>query len=66
MNKIKFLVKQNNKLKNELKIELYQNGSLVYIIDYTDEQDNIYRLGKTDNMKKRKIFITHIQFIKKI
>ena len=38
MNKIKFLEKQNNKLKNELKIELYPNGSLVYIIDYSDEQ----------------------------
>jgi prophage antirepressor-like protein len=67
MNKIKFLEKQNNKLKNELKIELYPNGSLVYIIDYTDEQDNIYRLGKTDNMKKRKnIYNTHTIYKKNI
>ena len=65
MNKINLLEKQNDKLKNELKIEKYPNGSLVYIIDYTDEQTNMYRLGKSDNMKKRKqIYDTHtIYFI---
>jgi prophage antirepressor-like protein len=60
MNKINLLEKQNDKLKNELKIEKYPNGSLVYIIDYTDEQTNMYRLGKSDDMKKRKkIYDTH-------
>ena len=63
MNKINVLEKQNDKLKNELKIEKYPNGSLVYIIDYTDEQTNMYRLGKSDNMKKRKqIYDTHTIF----
>ena len=38
MKKINFLEKQNDKLKNELKTEKYPNGSLVYIVDYTDEQ----------------------------
>ena len=43
-----------------MKIEKYPNGSLVYIIDYTDEQTNMYRLGKSDDMKKRKkIYDTH-------
>ena len=51
MKKINFLEKQNDKLKNELKTEKYPNGSLVYIVDYTDEQE--------------KKFIIHIQFIKK-
>ena len=67
MKKINFLEKQNNKLKNELKIEKYPNGSLVYIVDYTDEQENIYRLGKTDNMTKRKkIYNTHTIYNKNI
>ena len=56
MKKINFLEKQNNKLKNELKIEKYPNGSLVYIVDYTDEQENMYRLGKSDDMNKRNAF----------
>ena len=40
MKKINFLEKQNDKLKNKLKTEKYPNGSLVYIVDYTDEQKN--------------------------
>lgn len=67
MNKINVLEKQNDKLKNELKIEKYPNGSLVYIIDYSDEQINMYRLGKSDNMKKRKqIYDTHTIYKKNI
>ena len=67
MKKINFLEKQNNKLKNELKIEKYPNGSLVYIVDYTDEQENMYRLGKSDDMNKRKnIYNTHTIYKKKI
>ena len=42
--KINFLEKQNDKLKNELKIEKYPDGSLIYIVDYTDEQSNMYRI----------------------
>ena len=60
MKKINFLEKQNNKLKNELKVEKFPEGLLVYIVDYTDEQENMYRLGKTDDMngqnKKSLIF----------
>jgi len=67
MEKINFLEKQNNKLKNELKIEKFPNGSLVYIVDYTDEQKNMYRLGKSDNMDKRKkIYNTHTIYKKNI
>jgi len=66
-NKINFLEKHNDKLKNELKIEKYPNGSLVYIIDYTDELENMYRLGRTHNMKKRKkLYNTHTIYKKKI
>jgi prophage antirepressor-like protein len=67
MKKINFLEKQNNKLNNELKIEKFPNGSLVYIVDYTDEQENMYRLGKSDNMDKRKkIYNTHTIYKKNI
>ncbi len=67
MKKINFLEKQNNKLKNELKVETFPNGLLVYIVDYTDEQENMYRLGKTDDMKKRKkIYNTHTIYKKNI
>ena len=66
MKKINFLEKQNNKLKNELKIEKYPNGSMVYIVDYTDELENMYRLGKSDDMNKRKkIYNTHTIYKKK-
>jgi hypothetical protein len=66
-NKINFLEKQNEKLKNELKVEKFPKGLFVYIIDYTDEQENIYRLGKTDNMKKRKkIYNSHTIYKKKV
>jgi prophage antirepressor-like protein len=67
MKKINFLEKQNNKLKNELKVEKFPEGLLVYIVDYTDEQENMYRLGKTDDMKKRKkIYNTHTIYKKNI
>ena len=67
MKKINFLEKENDKLKNELKTEKYPDGALVYIVDYTDEQPNIYRLGKTNNLNKRKkIYDTHTIYKKKI
>jgi prophage antirepressor-like protein len=67
MKKINFLEKQNNKLKNELKIETFPNGSLVYIVDYTDEEENMYRLGQSDDMEKRKkIYNTHTIYKKNI
>jgi len=67
MKKINFLEKQNNKLKNELKVEKYPEGSLVYIVDYTDEQENMYRLGSSDDMKKRKkIYDTHTIYKKNV
>ena len=67
MKKINFLEKQNDKLKNELKVDKFPNGSLVYIVDYTDEQENMYRLGQSDDMEKRKkIYDTHTIYKKNI
>ena len=46
---------------------LFNFNFLVYIVDYTDEQENMYRLGKTDDMKKRKkIYDTHTIYKKNV
>jgi len=67
MKKINFLEKQNDKLKNELTVDKFPNGSLVYIVDYIDEQENMYRLGQSDDMEKRKkIYDTHTIYKKNI
>ncbi len=48
------------KLKSHLKKEKYPRGGLVYVIDYSDDNEEIYRIGITDNMKKRKqVYNTH-------
>ena len=48
---------------NDMKKEKYKDGALVYIIDYSDDanyETNVYRLGSTDDMNKRKkIYDTH-------
>lgn len=60
LDQINKLEKDNKTIKNDLKKEKYPNGGLVYIIDYTNEDENIYRLGSTNNMNKRKkIYDTH-------
>ena len=67
MEKITYLEKQNEKLKNELKIEKYPDGSIVYVADYTDEQIDTYRLGTSNGMTKRKkIYDTHTIYKKNI
>lgn len=59
--KINFLEKENKKVKqenkkmeNDLKKEKYPTGALVYAIDYSTEDEEIYRIGMTRNMKTRK------------
>jgi prophage antirepressor-like protein len=63
MEKINYLEKQNKLMINDMKKEKYKNGALVYIVDYSDDnkyEKNVYRLGATDNMNKRKaIYDTH-------
>jgi hypothetical protein len=48
-------------LKNDLKVEKFPEGAMVYIVEEYDENNEIYyRLGKTDDMNKRiKIYNTH-------
>lgn len=61
LKKIDFLTKQNKELINDLKTEEFPEGVLVYVLDYSDEDEEVYRLGKTDDMKQRKkIYDTHM------
>ena len=66
--KINELEHQNKLLKNDLKIEKFPDGAIVYVIeDYDINQEIIYKIGKTDDMNKRiKIYNTHSIHNKKV
>ena len=54
LKKINELENKNKLLQNDLKIEKFPEGGLVYIIEETDtDGEKYYRLGKTDDMNKR-------------
>ncbi len=58
--KINFLEKQNQILKKDIKKEKFPSGGIVYAIDYSTDDESIYRIGMTNNMKLRKqIYNTH-------
>ena len=59
--KINELEHQNKLLKNDLKLEKYPEGAIVYVVeDYDVNKNIIYKVGKTDDMNKRiKIYNTH-------
>lgn len=63
LEKINYLEKQNKLMINDMKKEKYSNGSVVYIVDYSDAanyEKDVYRLGSTYNMNNRKkIYNTH-------
>jgi len=66
--KINELEIQNKLLKNDLKMEKFPEGAIVYIVeDYDINNSIIYKLGKTDDMNKRiKIYNTHSIHNKKV
>ena len=68
LKKINELEKKNKLLQNDLKIEKFPNGAMVYIIeDYDIDGEIYYRLGKTSDMNKRiKIYNTHSIHNKKV
>ena len=70
LQKINYLEKQNKLMKSDMKKNKYPSGALVYVVDYSDDDENqegIFRIGKTDNLKKRKsIYVTHMLHNKKI
>lgn len=52
--------KENTKLRQNLKKEKFPKGGLVYAVDYSTDEEEIYRIGMTSNMNKRKEVIdTH-------
>jgi prophage antirepressor-like protein len=59
--KINELEKKNKILLNDLKVEKFPEGAMVYIVEeYDIDNELYYRLGKTDDMNKRiKIYNTH-------
>jgi prophage antirepressor-like protein len=67
MKKINYLKKENENMKEELKNDNFPNGGLVYAIDYSENGNEIYRVGKSDDMKARKsIYDTHILYKKSV
>lgn len=61
MKEIKYLKNVNDELKNDLKKDKYPKGGLVYCLDYSTEDEDIYRIGKTGDMEKRAhVYKTHL------
>jgi predicted GIY-YIG superfamily endonuclease len=68
LKKINELETKNKLLQNDLKLEKFPEGAMVYVIEDTDFNGEIYyRIGKTDNMNKRiSIHNTHSIHNKKV
>ena len=68
LKKINKLEYKNKLLQNDLKLEKFPDGAMVYVIEDIDLDGEIYyRIGKTDNMNKRiKIHNTHSIHNKKV
>lgn len=45
---------ENKILRQDLKKEIFPKGCLVYAIDYSTDKYEIYKIGMTENMSKRK------------
>lgn len=44
----------------DLKNDKFPKGAVLYVLDYSEKDIEIYRIGKTDDLKKRKqIYDTH-------
>ena len=59
---------KNKLLQNDLKVEKFPEGGMVYVVEYIDTESTVYyKIGKTDNMNKRiKIYNTHSIHNKKV
>ena len=54
LKKINELETKNKLLQNDLKLEKFPDGALVYVIEESDVDNEIYyRIGKTDDLNKR-------------
>ena len=68
LKKINELETKNKLLQNDLKLEKFPDGAMVYVIeDYDIDGHIFYKIGKTDNMNKRiSIYNTHSIHNKKV
>lgn len=68
LKKINELETKNKLLENDLKLEKFPDGGMVYVVEDLDVDNEIYyRIGKTDNMNKRiKVHNTHSIHNKKV
>lgn len=67
LQKINYLTKENESIKEELKKDTFPNGGLVYVIDYSEYDKSIFRVGKTNDLKARKsIYDTHTLYKKPV
>ena len=62
MTHMNLLNKQNKKMKDDLKKNIFPDGGIVYVVDYTEDNEHLdykegeglYRIGKASNPKDRK------------
>ena len=68
LQKITELETKNKLLENDMKLEKFPDGAMVYVVEDYDVDNNIYyKIGKTDDMNKRiKIYNTHSIHNKKV
>ena len=68
LQKITELETKNKLLENDLKLEKFPDGAMVYVVeDYDVDNEIYYKVGKTDDMNKRiKIYNTHSIHNKKV
>ena len=68
LNKITELETKNKLLENDMKLEKFPEGAMVYVVeDYDIDNQIYYKIGKTDNINKRiKIYNTHSLHNKKV
>lgn len=65
--KINQLEKENKILHNDLKLEKFPDGAMVYIVEEYVDGEMYYKLGETDDMNKRiSIYNTHSLHNKKV
>jgi prophage antirepressor-like protein len=67
VDKINYLEKININMKNDLKKEKFPDGALFYVIDFSEDGIEIYKIGICDDLKSRKqIYNTHTFHKKKV
>lgn len=68
LNKITELENKNKMLLNDLKLEKFPDGAMVYVVeDFDMDGTKYYKIGKTDNMNKRiSVYNTHSIHNKKV